>query len=118
MSGEISDRDFADRMVKRLPQEAPSPGFEAALLAAYDSWREARPRGPGAAWKAGIFRFADLVWPGAPRWAPGAALAAALLIGAGLGTVLPAAAEDDTSLFSLDQPAGFSLSSDRPQEDL
>jgi hypothetical protein len=116
MSGEISDRDFADRMVERLPQEASPPGFEAALLAAYDAWREARPHGSGAAWNAGFARFADLVWPGAPRWAPGAALAAALLVGAGLGTVLPAAAEDGAPAFSLEQPAAFSLSSDQ-QED-
>jgi hypothetical protein len=117
MKGEISDRDFADRIIGRLPQGTPPPGFEAALLAAYDAWADARPKGWGAAWKAGFVRFADLVWPGAPRWAPGAILAAALLAGAGLGTILPAAAEDGASAFSLEQPAAFSLSSDQPQED-
>jgi hypothetical protein len=118
MSDEISDRDFADRMARHLPHAATPPGFEAALLAAYDAWAQARPLGRWAAWKAGLRRFADLIWPGVPAWAPAAAFAAALLVGAGLGTALPLAADDD-AVFSLEQPAAFNLlSSDRPQEDL
>jgi hypothetical protein len=118
MSDEISDRDFADRVARHLPPTAMPPGFEAALLAAYDAWAEARPSGRWAAWRAGLRRLAELVWPGVPAWAPVAAFAAALLVGAGLGTALPLAADDD-AVFSLEQPAAFNLlSSDRPQEDL
>ncbi|HEY4275004.1 MAG TPA: hypothetical protein VGM68_05935 [Rhizomicrobium sp.] len=119
MNNGISDQDFTDRAVRRLPPAATPPGFEAALLAAYDAWAEARPQGWRAAWRAGLRRFADLVWPGVPAWAPVAAFAAALLVGIGLGTALPFAMDEDDIAFSLEQPVAFNLvSSDQPQEDL
>jgi hypothetical protein len=119
MSGTISDQDFTDLAVRRLPAAPPPPGFEAALLAAYDAWVEARPRGIRTALSAGLRCFADLVWPGVPAWAPAVALAAALLMGAGLGTALPLTANNDDAAFSLEQPVAFSLlSSEQPQGDL
>ena len=119
MTGDFSDQAFADRAVKRLPLTTPSPGFEAALLAAYDAWNAERPQGVRAAWKAGLSRFSEAIWPGAPVWAPASALAAALLVGAGLGAVLPAMTSTESMGFSLEQPATFNLlSSDMAQEDL
>lgn len=107
MTDENSDRDFVDRALRRLPLPAPSAGFEAALMAGYDAWNAERKKGVWAAAKAGLRGFSDMIWPGAPLWVPASALAAALLMGAGLGVVLPAAA--DQSGFSLEQPGNFSL---------
>jgi hypothetical protein len=119
MTNKISDRDFADRALRRLPQAVPSPRFETALLVAYDAWNAERAKGSWAAWKAGLRRFSETVWPGAPVWAPASALAVALLVGAGLGAALPAMANGEQPGFSLEQPGSFSLfSSDLMQEDL
>jgi preprotein translocase subunit Sec61beta len=120
MTDDFSDQAFADRAVKRLPLAAPSPELEAALLAAYDAWNAERRNGSRAAWKAGLRRFSETIWPGAPVWAPASALAAALLVGAGLGAALPAMMNGEPPPgFSLERTASFSLlSPDLPQEDL
>ena len=107
MVDENTDRNFVDRALRRLPQPALSSGFEAALVAGYDAWNAERKKGAWVAAKAGLRGFSDMIWPGAPLWAPASALAAALLMGAGLGVVLPAAAEQ--SGFSLEQPGSFTL---------
>jgi hypothetical protein len=111
MTDESSDRTFADRALKRLPAEAPPPGFEAVLLAAYDAWNARRPQGRWAAFRAGLLQFSESIWPGAPAWAPASAFAFALLMGAGLGVTLPSILADEQPAFSLEQPAAFSLSS-------
>lgn len=119
MMDESSDRAFADRALKRLPPETPPPGFEAALLAAYDAWNARRPQGRWAALSAAVSRFSDSVWPGAPVWAPASAFVFALLVGAGLGATLPSIVQDEQPAFSLEQPASFSLSAnDAVQEGL
>lgn len=118
MTDDSSDRVFADRALKQLPAEVPPPGFERALLAAYDTWNARRADGLWAAFQAGFRRFSESIWPGAPLWAPASAFALALLVGGGLGAALPAMA-DEQPAFSLDQPASFSLSSAvAAQEDL
>lgn len=119
MTGDISDQAFVERAVKRLPPAAPAPGLEAALLAAYDAWSARRPTGRWFAWKAGLRRFSEVIWPGAPVWAPASALAAALLVGAGLGAALPALMQEEQTGFSLERTASFSLlTPDMTQEDL
>ena len=119
MTGDFSDQAFVDRAVKRLPLTTPSPGFEAALLAAYDAWNVERVNGPWAAWKAGLRGFSETVWPGAPLWAPASALAAALLVGAGLGAALPAMTNVEPPGFSLERTGNFNLlTPDLLQEDL
>jgi hypothetical protein len=119
MTDDISDQAFADRAFKRLPPGAPVPGLEAALLAAYDAWNAGRPRGRWTAWKAGLHGFSETIWPGAPVWAPASAFAAALLVGAGLGAVLPTMVQQEQTGFSLERTASFSLlTSDMTQEDL
>jgi hypothetical protein len=119
MTEDISDRAFAERVLRRLPPVTPSPGLEVALLAAYDAWNAERPRGWWAAWKAGLYGFCETVWPGAPLWAPVSALAVALMVGAGIGAVLPAAADAEPLGFSLEGTASFNLiASDTMQEDL
>ena len=119
MTDESSDRIFADRALKRLPAEVPPPGFEAALLAAYDAWNAGRPQGRWAAFRAGLRQFSESLWPGAPVWAPASAFVFALLVGAGLGVALPSALADEQPSFSLEQPSAFSLSAaDAAQEDM
>jgi hypothetical protein len=116
-----SDRDFTDRALRRMPREVPSPGFQKALLAAYDAWNAKREEGVWAQLRAGARQFADAVWPGVPLWAPVSALAFALLVGAGLGAALPSILMEDepVAAFSLEQPASFNLSSaDQVAEDL
>lgn len=109
MTGDISDRDFAERALARLPKAEPSPGLETALLAAYDAWNAKRSAGPWSALKAGFGRVSDIVWPGAPPWAPASALAASLLLGAGIGAALPAMVDAEAPGFSLEQTGRFSL---------
>jgi hypothetical protein len=111
MTDESSDRTFADRALKRLAAKVPPPGFEAALLGAYDAWTARRPQGRWAAFGAGLRQFSESIWPGAPAWAPASAFAFALLLGAGLGVTLPSILADEQPAFSLEQPAAFSLSS-------
>lgn len=119
MTNQSSDREFADRALKRLAPEIPQPAFEAALLAAYDGWNAARPQGRWAALREALRLFSESIWPGAPVWAPVSAFALALVIGAGLGAVLPPVPAGDEPVFSLEQPASFSLSSiGAVQEDL
>lgn len=119
MTDESSDRTFADRALKPLPAEVPPPGFEAALLAAYDAWNARRPQGRWAAFGVASRQFSDSIWPGAPAWAPASAFAFALLVGAGLGVTLPSILADEQPAFSLEQPAAFSLlSTGVVQEDL
>src|SRR5215475_7141624 len=103
MTSEDSDRLFAERALARLPVDPPSPRLEAALLAAYDSWQAERTKGPWAAVKAGLGGFAATIWPGAPLWAPVAAFAASLVVGAMLGASLPASSEMEPQGFSLEQ---------------
>ena len=109
MTGEISDRRFAEQALAKLPAVTPSSGLEAALLAAYDAWQRERVQGPWAAFKAGLGRFSQTIWPGAPLWAPAAAFAASLLVGATLGAFLPAVREMEPASFSLDHTQSFSL---------
>ena len=119
MTDESSDRIFTDRALKRLPAEVPPPGFEAALLAAYDAWNVQRPAGRWAALQAALRQFSESIWPGAPVWAPASAFVFALVVGAGLGVTLPSIVQDDQPAFSLEQPASFSLlAADTVQEGL
>lgn len=120
MTGENADRDLVNKALRQLPKPAPSPGLQAALMAGYDAWNAEREKGGWAAGKAGLRRFSEIVWPGAPMWIPASALVAALLVGAGLGAALPAATAAEQSGFSLEQPGSFTLfaSDMAPEEDL
>ena len=113
-----SDPQFVDRALARLPAVSPSAAFEAALLAGYDGWRAQRHAGLLASLAGAARGFAQMVWPGAPLWAPAAALSLALLLGAGLGSILPGL-DGGAMGFSLDRTPGFTalLSADG-EEDL
>lgn len=113
-----SEKEFTDRALSRLPQPALPPSLEAALMAGYDAWNAEREKGFWAAVKAGLRRFTETVWPGAPLWVPALALSAALLVGAGLGAALPAAMAAEQPGFSLEQPESFTLfAADTAQEE-
>jgi hypothetical protein len=101
----MDDTEFVTRALARLPELAPPPGLSRRILAGYDT-RQAQ----GGLWT----RLCDIVWPGAPLWAPASAFGAALLLGVSLGAVLPAGGQSMLR-FSLDQPASFTLDT---QEDL
>jgi len=119
MTDDISDRDFAQAALDRLPVSARPRDLERALIAAYDAWTATRPQGRWAALQAGLRHFSDSIWPGVPLWAPVSAFAFALIVGGGLGATLPSIVNDERPVFSLEQPASFSLSSlDVTQEDL
>ena len=120
MTGENADRIFVDRALRRLPRSAPSARLEAALMAGYDAWNIERKKGAWAAVKAGVRGFSETIWPGTPLWVPASALAAALLVGAGLGAALPVVTAAEQSGFSLEQPGRFTLfASDMgPEEEL
>lgn len=118
MTEDVSDRLFVERTLARLQATAPSPGLEAALLAAYDAWRAERARGPWAAFQAGLHDFCQTIWPGAPLWAPAMAFAASLLVGVLLGNFLSAVNETEPQNFSLEHTQNFSLLTDAMQEDL
>ena len=65
---------------------------------------------PGRRGKLGLRRFSETIWPGAPIWAPASALAAALLVGAGIGAAWPAMTQaEPVPGFSLERTASFSL---------
>ena len=112
-----SDAEFADRALARLPAVTPASGFEASLLAAYEGWQAKRPAGPWAAFQGAVRAFGEMVWPGAPLWAPASAFAAALLLGIGLGVMLPGI-DGQRMAFSLEQTPGFTLISPDLEEDL
>ena len=119
MTDESSDRTFTDRALSRLPVEVPPPGFQAALLEAYDAWNARRPEGRWAALQAGLRQFSHAIWPDAPLWAPASAFVIALVLGAGLGAALPLRANDEQPGSFLEQPANFSLNAtDATQEDM
>ena len=92
--------EFVKRALARLPEPAVPAGLNAGIMAAYD----ARPARRGL-W-AGL---CEIVWPGAPLWAPASAFGAALLLGVILGAVLPVMGNGGMMRFSLDRPASFSL---------
>lgn len=119
MTADKSDRDFADRVLRHLPRVTPPPGFDAKLLATYETGQLGRARGPLAALAGGFRGFSETLWPGAPAWAPASALAASLLLGAGLGAAIPAASSTEAPVFSLERTGGFNLlGPDLPREDL
>jgi hypothetical protein len=95
-------QEFTARALARLGALTPPPGLERRLLDAY----AARMRRGGIA-----ARLAELVWPGMPAWAPGAAFALALLLGIGAGMALPDPAMAGGGGFSLARPPSFSLES-------
>ncbi|HKD47162.1 MAG TPA: hypothetical protein VKB67_05715 [Rhizomicrobium sp.] len=111
MRDDSSDRIFTDRALAHLSAEFSGADYEAALLAAYDAWNARRADGHWAALRASLRQISESVWPGAPLWAPASAITFALLLGAGLGVALPSVVPEDQPVFSLEQPAGFNLSS-------
>lgn len=96
----MDDRQFTTRALACLGEAVPPAGLNRRLLDTY----EARTR-------RGFSRLAELVWPGAPAWAPGMALAAALLLGIGAGMALPSPAMAGRMGFSLEEPPSLSIES-------
>jgi len=109
MTGETrDDAEFTARALDALPPVAASPGLPLALMAAYDAWQARRQDGKRVALAAAMRRFAEAIWPGAPAWAPAAALMAALVLGIGIGLGLPYPGSESGGV-SLDEPPAFSL---------
>jgi len=99
---ESQDGAFATRALARLDAAA-LPGLSHRLLAAYDV---AMARRLGR-----LARLADLLWPGMPAWAPGAALGLALLVGLAAGVMMPSPAMAERMGYSLADVPSASLES-------
>lgn len=98
-----SNSAFAQRALALLPRAALGAPLSAALLGGFDAFQARRARS-----------LAELIWPGAPRWATGAALAGALAAGLAAGVLFPVPMPVRAG-FSLDAPPVFSVDA---QEDL
>jgi hypothetical protein len=59
-----------------------------------------------------VSRLVDATWPGAPVWKPAAALGLSLLIGLGVGALLPVAAAPDDSSVASDASPGIDFGGD------
>jgi hypothetical protein len=103
------DAVLTARALAALPPVSPSPALRQALIAAYDAWQDQRPAGIRGELAAGLRRFSQMIWPGAPVWAPGSVLAAALIAGIAIGAALPYPGGTERMAFSLDEPPAFSL---------
>jgi hypothetical protein len=95
---ETDKGDFASRALARLEAAVPPAGMSRRLLEAFEVRRPFRSR------------LAELLWPGMPLWAPGAALAASLLLGVGVGVALPGPMAERMA-FSLEEPPSASVES-------
>ena len=54
-----------------------------------------------------LSRIVDAIWPGAPVWKPAAALGLSLMIGLGVGALLPAYGAPDDTAVALDTSPGL-----------
>ena len=99
---ETVESQLATRAMAHLCGAVPPPGMAQRLLAAYVAQLPRRGR---------LGALADLLWPGMPAWAPGAAFGAALLLGIGVGVALPGPAMAERTAFSLEQPPSANLES-------
>jgi hypothetical protein len=94
----MSDEDDVIALLRdagtRDRAEPASSALSSRILADFDAVSAKR-------WR--LSRLIDAVWPGAPAWKPAAALGLSLMIGLGVGALLPSAA-DDTSIASDTSP--------------
>ncbi len=89
-----------DRLFALVPVPEVPAALERRILADFDSiaarWTLAKA----------LRRAADLVWPGAPAWAPACAFALSLMIGLGVAAFAPLdlpPSDEAASLFAFDQ---------------
>ena len=92
----MSDED--DRLIALLrdararDHAEPASALQARILADFDAVSARRAR-----WS--VSRLVDAVWPGAPVWKPACALGLSLMIGLGVGALLPVSgALDETNV--------------------
>ena len=84
-----------DAGIRERAEPAPA-ALSSRILADFDAVSARR-----AGWK--FSRLIDAIWPGAPAWKPAAALGLSLMIGLGVGALLPVAT-DDTNVASDTSP--------------
>jgi hypothetical protein len=90
---------------KRDRAEPASAALSSRILADFDAVSAKRAR-----WS--LSRLVDAIWPGAPVWKPATALGLSLMIGLGVGALLPVyGAPDDTSV-ALDTSPGLDFGGD------
>ncbi len=78
----------------------PASALSARILADFDAVSARRAR-----WS--LSWFVDAVWPGAPVWKPAAAFGLSLMIGLGVGTLLPVYGAGDESSIVADTSPGL-----------
>jgi len=90
----LQDVEARDRL------EPASAALSARILADFDAVSAKRAR-----WS--MTRFVDAVWPGAPLWKPAAALGLSLMIGLGVGALLPIYGPADETSAASDASPGL-----------
>lgn len=80
--------------------EPASAALSARILADFDAVSAKRAR-----WS--LSRLVDAIWPGAPVWKPAAALGLSLMIGLGVGALLPIYNAPDDMSVALDVSPGL-----------
>jgi hypothetical protein len=81
----------------------PASALSARILADFDALSARR-------WR--VTRLVDAVWPGAPLWKPAAALGLSLMIGLGVGALLPVYDSSGDSSIASDASPGLDFGGD------
>ena len=100
LPSEASDAVWLEGILRQLPSVPVTPGLQARVLASFDAANGRRRLGL-------LERLSAAIWPGAPAWQPAAVLGASLVIGIGVGLLLPL---EEALADGVDQPvAGIAL---------
>ncbi|MGD0143554.1 MAG: hypothetical protein ABSC92_10370 [Rhizomicrobium sp.] len=96
----------------RIAAISSSGALQARILADFDTVSAGRAR--PLAVRIGVFlaRVSDAAWPGAPAWKPAAVLGLSLMIGLGVGALLPVYGPADDMSAALDVPQGLDVGGD------
>jgi hypothetical protein len=89
-----------------------SQALQARILADFDVVSAGRARPLAVRIGAFLARVSDAAWPGVPAWKPAAALGLSLMIGLGVGALLPAYGPADDMSAALDVPQGLDMGGD------
>ena len=94
----------------RIDASAAAAALSARVMADFDAASARR------SWlaRSGVFvsRLAATTWPGAPLWKPACALGFSLMIGLGVGALLPVDNPQEDTSFALDSSPGLDIGGD------
>lgn len=102
----MSDEDLIAVLLDAGTRDRTEPApaaLSARILADFDAMSLKR-------WN--LSRLIDAIWPGAPAWKPAAALGLSLLIGLGVGALLPVYGSADDLSIASDASPGVDIAGD------